>query len=71
MRNQIVNLLKEIAELSRLKRVILIMDEAHRLTESHFIWLMDIHNQLDRAKISMTEICVGQEELLTRRTFFL
>ncbi|TDL69382.1 ATP-binding protein [Paenibacillus amylolyticus] len=71
MRNQIVNLLKERAELSRLRRVILIMDEAHRLTESHFIWLMDIYNQLDRAKISMTVICVGQEELLTRRTFFL
>ncbi|WP_051289903.1 ATP-binding protein [Paenibacillus massiliensis] len=70
MRNQIVNLLKEKSE-SRLRRAILIMDEAHHLTESHYHWLMDIYNQLDRAKISMTVICVGQEELLTRRTFFL
>ncbi|KAA8786756.1 ATP-binding protein [Paenibacillus amylolyticus] len=71
LRNQIVNLLKEKAELSRLRRVILIMDEAHHLTESHYHWLMDIYNQLDREKISMSVICVGQEELLTRRTFFL
>lgn len=71
MRNQIVNFLTEKAELSRLRRVILIMDEAQVLTESHFVWLMDIYNELAHAKISMTVICVGQEELLTRRTFFL
>ncbi|SDD53498.1 AAA domain-containing protein [Paenibacillus sp. CF095] len=71
MRNQIVNFLKEKAELSRLRRVILIMDEAQVLTESHYVWLMDIYNELAQAKISMTVICVGQEELLTRRTFFL
>lgn len=31
----------------------------------------DIYNELDRSKISMTVISVGQEELLSRRTFFL
>lgn len=71
LRNQIVNLLMEKAEKSRLRRIILIMDEAHRLTEFHFNWLMDIYNQLDREKISMSVISVGQEELLMRRTFFL
>lgn len=71
LRNQIVNLMMEKAEKSRLRRIILIMDEAHRLTEFHFNWLMDIYNQLDREKISMSVISVGQEELLGRRTFFL
>ncbi|MGM1044519.1 MAG: AAA family ATPase [Bacillota bacterium] len=71
LRNQIVNLLMEKSEKSRLRRIILIMDEAHRLTEFHFNWLMDIYNQLDREKISMSVISVGQEELLVRRTFFL
>ncbi|KAA8745347.1 ATP-binding protein [Paenibacillus sp. UASWS1643] len=71
LRNQIVNLLMEKAEKSRLRRIILIMDEAHRLTEYHYNWLMDIYNQLDREKISMSVISVGQDELLGRRTFFL
>ncbi|WP_438496959.1 hypothetical protein [Paenibacillus sp. IHBB 3054] len=47
------------------------MDEAHRLTEFHYSWLMDIYNALIQKKISMTVISVGQEELLTRRTLFL
>ncbi|KOY16703.1 ATP-binding protein [Paenibacillus xylanivorans] len=71
LRNQIVNLLKEKAETSGTRRVIVIMDEGHNLTEAHYQWLMDIYNQLDRAKISMSIISVGQEELLSRRTFFL
>lgn len=71
LRNQIVNLLMEKAEKSRLRRIILIMDEAQRLTEFHYDWLMDIYNQLDREKISMSVICVGHEQLLSRRTHFL
>lgn len=71
MRRQIVNLMLEKAEKSRLRRIILIMDEAHRLTEFHYNWLMDIYNELDREKISMSVLSVGQEELLSRRTFFL
>ncbi|MDN4603833.1 MULTISPECIES: ATP-binding protein [Paenibacillus] len=71
MRNQIVNLLKEKAETSGTRRVIVIMDEGQNLTEAHYQWLIDIYNQLDRSRISMSVICVGQEELLTRRTFFL
>ncbi|RCW40581.1 AAA family ATPase [Paenibacillus prosopidis] len=71
MRRQIVNLMLEKAEKSKMRRIILIMDEAHRLTEFHYNWLMDIYNELDREKISMSVISVGQEELLSRRTFFL
>jgi hypothetical protein len=71
MRRQIVNLMLEKAEKSRLRRIILIMDEAHRMTEFHYNWLMDIYNELDREKVSMSVLSVGQEELLARRTFFL
>ncbi|MDF9839680.1 MULTISPECIES: ATP-binding protein [Paenibacillus] len=71
MRRQIVNLMLEKAEKSKMRRIILIMDEAHRLTEFHYNWLMDIYNQLDRENVSMSVISVGQEELLSRRTFFL
>nr|WP_281378875.1 AAA family ATPase [Paenibacillus phyllosphaerae] len=71
MRRQIANLMLEKAERSKVRRIILIMDEAHRLTEFHYNWLMDIYNELDREKVSMSVISVGQEELLSRRTFFL
>lgn len=71
MRRQIVNLMMEKAEKSKMRRIMLIMDEAHRLTEFHFNWLMDIYNELDREKISMSVLSVGQEDLLSRRTFFL
>lgn len=61
----------EKAEKSKQRRIILVMEEAHRLTEFHYNWLMDIYNELDREKVSMSVISVGQEELLARRTFFL
>jgi len=32
---------------------------------------MDIYNDLDKERISLSVISVGQEELLNRRTFFL
>lgn len=71
LRRQIVNFMFEKAEKSKLRRLVLIMDEAHRLTDLHYNWLMDIYNALVKKKISMTVISVGQEELLTRRTVFL
>lgn len=71
MRRQIVNLMLEQGERSQMRRIMLVIDEAQRLTEYHYNWLMDIYNELDYAKISMTVISVGQPELLARRTFFL
>ncbi|MEK4058512.1 MULTISPECIES: ATP-binding protein [Paenibacillus] len=71
LRRQVVNFMLEKAEKSKLRRLVLIIDEAHRLTEAHYNWLMDIYNALVQKKISMTVISVGQEELLSRRTFFL
>ncbi|WP_010503833.1 ATP-binding protein [Paenibacillus elgii] len=71
MRQQIVNLMLEQGERSKLRRVMLIIDEGQWLTEIHYQWLMDIYNDLDSEKISMTIILIGQTELLDRRTFFL
>lgn len=38
-RKQIINLLIEQREKSKLRRVVLIIDEAHRLTELYYTWL--------------------------------
>jgi hypothetical protein len=71
MRQQIVNIMLEQGEKSKMRRILLVIDEAHRLTELQYNWLMDIYNDLDSERISMTIISVGQPELLDRRTFFL
>lgn len=71
LRQQIVNLFQEKAERTPLRRVVLVMDEAQRMTEWQYNCLSDIYNQLVRERISMTVISVGQDELLDRRSFFL
>jgi len=71
MRRQIVNLMLEKGERSVLRRVVLVIDEAQRLAEWQFNCLIDIYNELDRENIGMSVVSVGQEELLSRRSFFL
>lgn len=71
LRNQIVNLMHEKAERTPLRRIVLIMDEAQKLTEWQYDCLIDIYNQLIRRNIRMTTISIGQEQLVDRRSFFL
>lgn len=71
LRNQIVNLMHEKAERSNLRRIVLIMDEAQKMTEWQYDCLIDISNQLVRRNIRMTTISIGQEQLVHRRSFFL
>lgn len=71
LRNQIVNLMHEKAERSNLRRIVLIMDEAQKMTEWQYDCLIDISNQLVRRNIRMTTISIGQEQLVNRRSFFL
>lgn len=59
------------AELSLQKRIVLFIDDAQRLHEIQYGWLMDIYNELDRAKISLTVFLVGQEDLLNQRSTFI
>lgn len=53
------------------KRVILILDDAQRLREQHYEWLMDIHNALDRANVELTILLVGQKELKAQKELFV
>jgi AAA domain len=53
------------------KRVILILDDAQRLQEQHYEWLMDIYNALDRAKVELTILLVGQKELKIQKDLFV
>lgn len=71
LRSQIVNLMHEKGERSNLRRVVLIMDEAQKMTEWQYNCLVDISNQLMRKQIRMTIISIGQEQLVERRSFFV
>lgn len=71
LRKQIVHLFIEKGERSPVRKVVLFIDEAHRMTEWQYNCLIDIYNELIRAQICMTVISVGQEELKNRRSFFL
>ncbi|GGB52847.1 ATP-binding protein [Fictibacillus barbaricus] len=53
------------------KRVIFILDDAQRLKEPHYEWLMDIYNALDRANIELTILLVGQKELKNQKNLFV
>lgn len=52
------------------RRLVLIADEAQKLQEPHYNWLVDIYNKLDRHDITTTVVLVGQPELIHQRAAF-
>lgn len=70
-RQRLYNFLIEKGFSSSKNRVILFLDDAQRLTELHYEWLMDIYNELDSAGVLLTVFLVGQRELLSQRSAFV
>jgi len=70
-RERLLKKLIQNAEVSRQKRIVLFIDDAQRLHEIQYGWLMDIYNELDRFGISLTVFLVGQQDLLDQRSVFL
>ncbi|PFH91405.1 ATP-binding protein [Bacillus sp. AFS088145] len=70
-RDKLYKFLIQKGQASSAKRIILIIDDAQRLMELHYEWLMDIYNELDRVGIDLTAILVGQVELKFTRDDFL
>ncbi|MFJ7310829.1 ATP-binding protein [Peribacillus frigoritolerans] len=52
------------------KQIVLFMDDAQRLQEIEYEWLMDIFNELDRYGITLTSILFGQDELRYLRSTY-
>jgi hypothetical protein len=50
---------------------LLYVDEAHRLHENHYLWLMDVYNGLHHYRVDLVTILVGQEELRDIREMLL
>lgn len=70
-RDRLIEYLYEKAECSGQNRLIMFADEAQRLHEAHYNWLMDVYNELDAKGIHMTVLLVGQKELLHQRSAFV
>lgn len=70
-RDRLTKYLIEKADTSGYKRIIIFMDDAQRLHEIQYGWLMDIYNALDRVGITLTVILVGQEEIIHQRSVFI
>lgn len=52
-------------------RLIVMIDEAQKLHEMQYRWLVDLHNELDALGVTTTWLLFGQEELLHQRTVFV
>lgn len=70
-RDRLVKFLLLQGEMSGHNRIILFFDDAQRLFEIQYGWLMDIYNLLNRYGISLTVILVGQEELIHQKNAFI
>lgn len=70
-RDRLVEYLHERAAEKRRNRLVLFIDEAQKLHEMHYRWLVDLHNELDGRGVTTTWLLVGQEELVHQREVFV
>jgi hypothetical protein len=69
-RHRLNEFLVEKVERSGQDRLILFVDEAQRLHEQHYNWLIDVHNEMDRNGLVLIVILVGQQQLLHQFSAF-
>lgn len=70
-RTRLLRFLVERADFSRSNKVIFFIDDAQRLVEINYDWLMDLYNELEHYGITLTTILVGQKELVHQRSAFI
>ncbi len=69
-RNRLKEFLFEKVDNTGQDRLILFLDEAQKLHEQQYKWLIDIHNELDDMGISLIVLLVGQPELMHQYSAF-
>lgn len=69
-RQRLLNFLAEKGKQTKRKIVVLIVDEAQLLNETHYQWLVELGNELEEERILTTIILVGQPELGLLRNAF-
>jgi hypothetical protein len=69
-RHRLTEYLTEVVEKTAQDRLVLFFDEAQKLHEQHYKWLIDLHNELERRAVALIVLLVGQEELLHQFSAF-
>ncbi|MEA2206540.1 MAG: hypothetical protein QOE77_3316 [Blastocatellia bacterium] len=69
-RHRLTEYLTELVERSGQDRLVLFVDEAQKLHEQHYKWLIDLHNELECRNIVLIVLLVGQDELLHQFSAF-
>lgn len=70
-RKRLLEYLFERLDESWQRRIIIFIDDAHRLHREHYEWLMDISNEIEAHNGKLTIILVGQPELEHQREVFI
>lgn len=58
-------------ENSKRKMIVMFIDEAQFLVESHYNWLIDLYNWLQQYQVRLTVILVGQPELKHQKDLYV
>jgi Cdc6-related protein, AAA superfamily ATPase len=69
-RDRLIEFIAEKVQRTDQDRMIVIIDEAQKLHESHYKWLIDVHNELDALDISLVVLLVGQQDLAHQYSAF-
>lgn len=70
-RDRLANFLLDKGFQTTRNQIVLFIDDAQRLTNIEYDWLMDIYNELESFGITLTTVLFGQTELSQRRNLFL
>lgn len=69
-RDRLIEFLSEKVEMSLQNRLVLFLDEAQKLHEQQYKWLIDLYNDLDARQITPVFLLVGQDELAHQYSAF-
>jgi len=69
-RDRLTEYLHEMVKASGQNRLVIFADEAQKLHEIQFRWLVDLYNDLDRLGVNTTVLLVGQPDLVHLRSTF-
>lgn len=70
LKNRVLSELVTLASDTPFKKVVLMIDEAWRLDEKDFTWLMDLYNILRRYKLQLITVFFSTNELLDKKRNF-
>lgn len=69
-RHRLTEYLVQKVQQSNQNRLLLFLDEAQKLSEPQYNWLIDVYNELDQREVALTILLVGQHQLLHQCTAF-